>query len=243
MQLITDKGTVIHEHFLRKVIRHGDKVTKINRQGISPAEVVAMHFIREHTTIPVPRIHATTAATITMDYVEGTTLEEAWNGLSDDERAVISDQLRDYIGQLRSIKGTYIGGFENGPAIDGRRFTHEGGPFATEAEWNDFLLSNLLTQCPDVLQSVVRSQMRTDHDIVLTHGDLVGMNIIVRDGRIASIVDWERAGFYPEYYELIKLLRGPNWRVGYYKALFDFFPCRYEPEYLIDQFIGRISRH
>lgn len=80
-----------------------------------------------------------------------------------------------------------------------------------EAEWNDFLLSDLLTQCPDVVQSIVRSQMRTDHDIVLTRGNLVGVNIIVRDGRIAFVVDWERAGFYPEYYELIKLLRGPTW--------------------------------
>ena len=85
--------------------------------------------------------------------------------------------------------------------------------------------------------------MRTDHDIVLTHGDLVGVKIIVRHGRIASIVDWERAGFYPEYYELIKLLRGPKWRVGYYSALLDIFPRRYEAEYLIDQFIGRVSRH
>lgn len=180
-----------------------------------------------------------------MDYVEGTILEETWNELSDGDRAAISDQLRDYIGQLRRIKGTYIGGFQRGPAIDGRRFTHEGGPFATEAEWNDFLLSNLMTQCPDALQSMARSQMRTDHDVVLTHGDLVGVNIIVRDGRIASVVDWERAGFYPEYYELVKLLRGPNWRVDYYSALFDIFPCSYEAEYLIDQFIGigRVSKH
>ena len=201
-----------------------------------------MRYVRENTTIPVPRVHATTAATITMDYIEGTTLEKAWNELSDDERAAISDQLRDYIGQLRSIKGTYIGGLEGGPAMDGRLLLREGGPFATEAEWNDFLLSNLMTQCPDVLKSMVHSQMRTDHDIVLTHGDLVGINIIVRDGRIAAIIDWERAGFYPEYRELIKPLRGPNWKVGYYSALLDIFPCRYEPEYLIDQFIGRISK-
>ena len=201
-----------------------------------------MRYVREHTTIPVPRVHATTAANITMDYIEGITLEKAWNGLSDDERATISDQLRDYISQLRSIKGTYIGGLEGGPAKEGRLFLREGGPFATEAEWNDFLLSNLMTQCPDVLKSIVHSQMRTDHDVVLTHGDLVGVNILVRDGRIVAIIDWERAGFYPEYFELVRLFRGPNWRIGYYSALVDTFPRRYEPEYLIDQFIGRISK-
>lgn len=202
-----------------------------------------MRFIRQHTTIPVPQVYATTPTSITMDFVEGTSLQEAWNGLSDAERAAISTQLRDYLIQMRRLKGSYIGSFDKGPAVDCRLFKIEGGPFATETEFNNFLLSDLLSVCPAAVRSMVHSQMRTDHDIVFTHGDLVASNILVHDGRIVALIDWEHAGFYPEYVDLLKPLRGPDWRVGYYSALLDIFPRRYDAEYLVDQLISRISNH
>jgi thiamine kinase-like enzyme len=49
-------------------------------------------------------------------------------------------------------------------------------------------------------------------NIFFTHGDLTLGNIIISDGlgprRIAGIVDWEQAGWYPEYWEYCKLLYG-----------------------------------
>ncbi|SPQ27121.1 81c509fc-c53d-4c7b-a85a-e31d40a780a4 [Thermothielavioides terrestris] len=218
------EGTVIFELFGRKVIRHGDKATKINPDGIRQSEVDVMRFVRERMTIPVPHVYEFSPTSITMDYVEGSTLQEAWNGLSEAEQTAICAELRDYLGQLREIKGSYIGAFGRGPAVDSRHFAFEGGPFATEAEWNDFLLEGLVKTCPPVMRSMVHSQLRTDHDIVLTHGDLVATNILVRDGHIVALIDWERAGFYPEYLEMVKPLRGPNWRIGYYNAFPDLFP-------------------
>ncbi|KAI0198791.1 kinase-like domain-containing protein [Astrocystis sublimbata] len=231
----------IYELFSRKVIRDGDKAIKVNARGIRRDEAAVMHFVREHTTIPVPRVYATTPTSITMDFVEGTTLQESWNDLTDEERTNVSDQLRDYLTQLRAVKGSYIGGFARGPAIDSRLFDFEGGPFETEAEWNEFLLEGLVESCPPALRSMLSTQLRTDHEIVLTHGDLHATNIMVRDGRIVALIDWENAGFYPEYLDLIKPLRGPKWRVGYYGALIDIFPKRYDAEYIADQFLSRIS--
>jgi len=233
---------VIFELFGRKVIRHGDLVTKINTQGIHQSEIDAMQFVRENTTIPVPRVHSSSPNSLTMDFVDGATLHDAWNGLSDAERATISAELRDCLQQLRAIKGSYIGGFGNTPAVDLRRFAFEGGPFADEAGWNEFLLDGLVSTCPSALRRMISTQLRTDHDIVFTHGDLDARNILVRDTHIVAIIDWERAGFYPEYLDLLKPLRGANWHVGYYNALIDIFPCRYDAEYLADQFIGRISK-
>lgn len=47
---------------------------------------------------------------------------------------------------------------------------------------------------------------------MLTHGDLTLGNLIISDGpgprRIAAIIDWEQAGWYPEYWEYFKLLYG-----------------------------------
>lgn len=44
------------------------------------------------------------------------------------------------------------------------------------------------------------------HGIVFTHGDLRPDNIIVKNGRVTAIIDWEMAGWYPEYWEFAKAL-------------------------------------
>jgi aminoglycoside phosphotransferase (APT) family kinase protein len=36
---------------------------------------------------------------------------------------------------------------------------------------------------------------------VLTHGDLTLGNIIVKDDKITTIIDWEHAGYYPWWAE------------------------------------------
>lgn len=40
------------------------------------------------------------------------------------------------------------------------------------------------------------------HDIVFTNGDIAPYNIlVVEDGRISGLIDWEAAGYYLEYWE------------------------------------------
>ncbi|KAF2704894.1 hypothetical protein K504DRAFT_537480 [Pleomassaria siparia CBS 279.74] len=41
------------------------------------------------------------------------------------------------------------------------------------------------------------------HRIVLTHGDLNQANIMVKHGKIVSLIDWEFSGWYPEYWEYV----------------------------------------
>ncbi|OAK95130.1 hypothetical protein IQ06DRAFT_64414 [Phaeosphaeriaceae sp. SRC1lsM3a] len=55
------------------------------------------------------------------------------------------------------------------------------------------------------------------HDIVLTHGDISPRSIIVRDGKVVAILDWEMAGYYPEYWESVKALFRPVWEKGWEK--------------------------
>lgn len=42
------------------------------------------------------------------------------------------------------------------------------------------------------------------HNIVFSHGDFRPANIIVKDGHVAAIVDWEQGGWYPEYWDFAK---------------------------------------
>lgn len=39
------------------------------------------------------------------------------------------------------------------------------------------------------------------HRIVFTHGDLAHHNILVEDGHVTGFIDWEAAGWYPNYWE------------------------------------------
>jgi aminoglycoside phosphotransferase len=70
------------------------------------------------------------------------------------------------------------------------------GPFHSESEFNK-LLQNV--NIPDVIH-------RSDHRIVFTHGDINMRNILVdeKSGRLSGIVDWETAGWYPDYWECTK---------------------------------------
>ncbi len=74
---------------------------------------------------------------------------------------------------------------------------------------------------------MIRSSMREDHRMVMTHGDLHPRNIMVKldadetsggggsgDVRVTALIDWELSGWYPEYWEFVKALstvdvRGP----------------------------------
>ncbi|KAI0139091.1 kinase-like protein [Hypoxylon sp. NC0597] len=69
------------------------------------------------------------------------------------------------------------------------------GPFSTEDEFNQILRS---PHIPDVVH-------RSGHKIVFTHGDINMRNILVdKNGRLSGIVDWETAGWYPDYWEYTK---------------------------------------
>ena len=67
-----------------------------------------------------------------------------------------------------------------------------------------------------LIREALRSCMRADHRIVLTHGDLSQHNILVQNGKITGLIDWEFAGWLPEHWEYVNFVkRAPvnrDWR-------------------------------
>lgn len=248
-ELLAAGGKIIYEKsFVCWLVKHacGTKVTKFHRFRTRPTEAEAMRFVAKHTTVPVPRVYDVGDNHLTMEFIEGESLEKSWTKLSAEDQALVIRQLRDYVGQLRAIKSPdgRICSFDGGPATDSRRLLGlSGGPFADEAAYNDFLVSDLLWDS-DSVREMLRGQLRSDHEIVLTHGDLHDINIMARPGvGVVAIVDWELAGYYPEYHELIKPLRVPDWRSGFDEQLFKVFPKRYDAEFVVDQALTSLSRH
>ncbi|KAJ8127628.1 hypothetical protein O1611_g6007 [Lasiodiplodia mahajangana] len=169
-----------------------------------------------------------------MSLAVGKTLREAWPLLTKDDKSAISTELSHIVTALRRVSpgpsGPFIGSVGQGPVQD--RFFHFDyveGPFFTIKSFQDWLLAAATRQRVRpgekvvVMDGLYRDWLPDTGNIHLTHGDLTLDNIIVSpdehgDYHIVSIIDWEQAGWYPEYWEHFKLYHGVEidheWRSG-----------------------------
>ncbi|KAK3939916.1 kinase-like domain-containing protein [Diplogelasinospora grovesii] len=88
-----------------------------------------------------------------------------------------------------------------------------------------------------------RPSFGAEYPIVFTHGDVTARNIIVRNGRIVALLDWEFAGWYLEYWDYVFTLRGMDnidW-VTLGRYLPSLFAQRYDLEYILVKFILSLS--
>lgn len=118
----------------------------------------------------------------------------------------------------------------------------KGVPFFTEAAFNEFLLSNTISTTPTIYRKMLQHLVSTTaHKILFTHGDLSPTNIIVKEGRIVGIVDWEYAGWYPEYWEFVQFFRAVYADYRDYADI--IFATLYPAELMADHFLGHLTRH
>ncbi|KAK7703393.1 hypothetical protein SLS64_009062 [Diaporthe eres] len=243
-------GDIIYHCHNRYIVRHGSTVTKLTTypHGMGsndhPNEAEALRFIKANTTIPVPEVISSDWDRITMQYVEGQTLQQAWPVLTPDQQSDVLAQLSDYIAQLRALRGIHIGRLDGQGVVVPSRMTRSGGPFCTVSELHDWLVKppRRLEQ-QSMYWHQITTQLGTDYPIVFTHGDIAARNIMIRDGRIVAIMDWEFAGWYPEYWDYVFTMRGLDkidWEtLGKHLPL--LFAKRHDLEYILMQFIIDLS--
>lgn len=221
------------------VSRHpGGKAKKSGRQ-IDLGEADALRIAENHG-VPVPHVYKVETDPdglrhIWMDYIPGNTLGKIWDSLSEDEKKDIAKQLRAILEHMRSIPPpeAHIGSCEGRGVIDMRRYaTEECPPCRDEKEFNDFLLSGILDGLPN-MRSGLTQRLRTDHRVVFTHGDFRPSNIMVRDGKVVALLDFEAAGWYPEHWEYVKWFQ----RLGtdprdWWRFMDDIFPEAYHDEFV-----------
>ncbi|KAK3682890.1 kinase-like domain-containing protein [Podospora appendiculata] len=184
--------------------------------GMAHNEFNALQMVRRHTKIPAPRVldvftkpddaSKDPYGYLLMTGLPGVSIDRCQDILSDRDLAAIAAQMKDYVSQLRGIPKTVnpdklICNTLGQACRDHRiRYGDPIGPFADEAAFSQFL------RFPD-------EDARRGHEIVFTHADLNPRNILVdkvvlADGtkgwRVTGIVDWETAGYYPEYWDYTK---------------------------------------
>jgi aminoglycoside phosphotransferase (APT) family kinase protein len=199
--------------------------------------ISTVEYINEHAPdVPTPAVYGVlktdTRTYLFMTRINGVSLDKLWPALDEAQKTSIRDQLTPIFKQLRAIPR---------PPLEDGKFTLGGGrprrckdmrrqeriasyPIGSEEEFNDFLLDTGGRKTLVTRAKMIRSFLRSDHRIVMTHGDLHPRNIMaVMEpaeevlGRVAAetrtsrvrvvgLIDWETSGWYPEYWEYTKAL-------------------------------------
>ncbi|AEO68185.1 uncharacterized protein THITE_2145395 [Thermothielavioides terrestris NRRL 8126] len=197
-----------------------------NDADMANNEFNALRLVHQYTSIPAPKpldlIPHHSNSLFLMTRVPGVPLWRCQDYLSDAELDAIAAQLTDYLAQLRAIPRKHfqnanpdavISNTLGGPCRDHRiRSGDPVGPFRDEAAFSRCL------RFPD-------DPARRGHEIVFTHADLNPRNILVDEvvlpgggtgWRVTGLVDWETAGYYPEYWDYTKaLFEGFRWTARY----------------------------
>ncbi|EKJ69158.1 hypothetical protein NXS19_006686 [Fusarium pseudograminearum] len=160
---------------------------------------------------------------IYMSLVPGETLRQAWQSLTEHDKASLQNQLKDIIGTLRTLKQSpeIIGSVRRGPLQDSFfRIDGERGPLSSIKQFNDWLFAIATRQDPQPgkeIQGLDHPDMYRDilpdqGNVYFSHGDLTLGNIMVSGSpgtyTITGIIDWEQAGWYPDYWGYCKILLG-----------------------------------
>lgn len=188
------------------------KRTRLEWQESLANEYAALTLVRSRSSVPVPEaldlVSNGESFYLLTSRVPGYPLGMCIDTFSDGELAVLVQDLQQSVALLRTLRPAAVAesticntigkacyDYRINAALDYDEQRGDFvGPFAGEDDFNDILRCGAL---PGVVH-------RAGHRIVFTHGDLNMRNVLVHDRKLSGIVDWENAGYYPEYWEYTK---------------------------------------
>ncbi|KAF3181815.1 hypothetical protein TWF225_006885 [Orbilia oligospora] len=126
-----------------------------------------------------------------MEYIEGDCLEDVWEDFDLEKKDDI----------IRQLNGSSMSCVIWRDVLFSETETPR-GPYSSEEGFSQGIIDTVLekeaTAFPRLVCEMVKDILK-GHKIVLTHGDFLPRNILAKDGKVVTILDWEMAGWYPEY--------------------------------------------
>ncbi|KAH8915776.1 kinase-like protein, partial [Atractiella rhizophila] len=199
--------------------RLGDRAVKctLNSQK-APLEASAMEFVRSQTTIPIPRVYAAFVhennSYIVMDFVENDALESFYPDYLKTSVAPVHEFVNflvDCKRQLVELGHSYTtdppfcswsGGAYNNRVFD-PPLTHI---LHLYEQFQDFWKDQWDLPHNPMPSSLIKFST-SPPSAVLCHGDLVADNVLVKDGKVVAIIDWDTLGFYPHFWEAAQAVK------------------------------------
>ena len=147
-----------------------------------------------------------------MDECPGVSLVKVIGGMSSTELDHIAGQLLVILDEMRSYMSTTLGDVNGGP-YDNRNMPvpwNPPHPFSSIKEYLDYYRDIFLEFCGPEYVEELFGCFPTQGQFYLTHGDLLPHNVLVEWSKITAILDWETAGYYPEFCEYCRM-HEPLW--------------------------------
>ncbi|PWY80248.1 kinase-like protein [Aspergillus sclerotioniger CBS 115572] len=211
------------------------------------AETHTLQMVERSTSIPVPRaidvLETPRFGYMLMTCVPGHPIGQMLDSMSDEQVKQAVVDLKRYVSELRQIPSNNtefrICNSQGSGILDWRLADsqREELRFKSEADFNKYLTDPFWE---DIRRRAAKSH-NIQHQIVFTHADLNPGNILADNGRITGIVDWENAGWFPEYWEYTKAhfsVRGfQRWLADVIDEVFE----GYRDELLVENMLSDLS--
>lgn len=213
------------------IVKYGPQVNSLEGEN--------MIFVKQNTNIPVPEVYAIFHEAeegftyIIMEYIPGETLASAWPKLDDTSKCQISSILHAYTEELRALPAPgYFGSIGRRPLLEsmfwtGRGRTSLSGPFDSEGQLNDAMIQKYLlfggpASKADYYRRIL-PRIFCHHQPVFTHADFQPKNFIVnadpQGGYTVTLIDWEKSGWLPSYWEFGMAMSAYHYRDDWDKWL------------------------
>ena len=187
-----------------------------------------MRLVKEHLpNVPVPQVYGSLYkfedgvayyGELEMEFMPGRTLKSVWAELDEDTKDRICYDIWDLVTKIRAMPRPH-------DLAPGLYRTIDGSPF------RDPLIASGDTKPPlilddDTLRECIYAAYVDNHGLtyrdsgdlpeslprsstsVFTRGDIAPRNIIVDENcRITALLDWEGAGWFPDYWEYTQMLK------------------------------------
>ncbi|EXK49871.1 hypothetical protein FOMG_02350 [Fusarium oxysporum f. sp. melonis 26406] len=223
LQDIENAPNRIGDHNSKCIVALNDHYVAKLGVCVEPLEAENMRFVREHTTVHVPKVFAVyqrdigdrlKKTYIIMERIHGHTLQDIWGGLQASEKISIAAQLRSAIQAVREIPHSgYFGSLDGSKLRDEFFWAAEPVPaidrsFTTEDEFLSGVIDKYLyesgetaRQRVDFYRRVLPRVFMGNGKPVFTHGGFQRKNIMITPQNTVVLLDWAASGWYPSYWE------------------------------------------
>jgi thiamine kinase-like enzyme len=207
-----------------------------------PEESDALLYIAHNTKLRVPKVYRTYYYKgdyfLEMEYIRGEPLDAAWHKLSLEEKDRVMRDLADYIKQLRELKPLENGGIGSvmmKETKDLRLSYLPFGPFRDVEDFHRFVRKNVpIEKCREIFGEDVFHCHAQKYRTTMSHSDLCLRNVILTHTGKPVLIDWEFAGWRPEYWEFTKffytMMVVPSDVDELFRKYFDNYPAELKAE-------------
>ncbi|KAB8221150.1 kinase-like domain-containing protein [Aspergillus novoparasiticus] len=183
----------------------------LKERSIEPPnfESLNIRFLTERTSIPIPKVFGewqedNGTCFLLTKRIQGSALSEAWPTMSETDKERVAKQTAEYVTQLRELQSNQLASLGGQQLYSAFRFPNGygigRGPFSSDDElWAE--MSSSLSNVLEEIRSQLRQRMPSAAPYTFTHGDLTNVNIVVHNGNLSGILDWESSGYFPVWWE------------------------------------------